>query len=409
MRMTSRQRVRVALEHGEPDRVPIDLGTSRITGIQVWPYIRLREALGIDGPPPKVFDIMQMLAEVELPVLKAVGADVIGVRCPGPVVYGVGGDEYKPFTLFDGTQVHMPANFNPQADQAGNLRVYESGQVAAVMPYPEGHYFDELDQGLHDQIDLPTIEELTGTLKDLSDEDLRRIEETSRQAYESTDLAIMFEWCRAGLGGFGSLPDWLVVLATEKQFVADYFDAQVDYNERNLLRLCEAIGKYTDVIAMSGTDFGAQRGELFNPQIFKELHAPRFARMNEVVHKNSSMKALYHTCGSVRQLIPTFIETGCDILNPVQCSAAGMDPVELKTLFGDQLVFWGGGVDTQKTLPFGTPAQVRQEVIERIGVFAPGGGYVFNPVHNIQRDASAENLMVMYETARTAGQYPIAR
>jgi uroporphyrinogen-III decarboxylase len=168
------------------------------------------------------------------------------------------------------------------------------------------------------------------------------------------------------------------------------------------------VGDRIAVIFISGTDFGTQRGEFISPDLYRELYLPFHKQINNWVHANTNWKTFFHTCGSIYHLIPSFIEAGVDVLNPVQCSAANMEPHRLKQEFGDKVVFWGGGVDTQKTLPFGTPDEVRQEVAERIRIFAPGGGYVFNSIHNIQAKTPVENVLAMFESAREHGRYPIA-
>jgi uroporphyrinogen-III decarboxylase len=158
---------------------------------------------------------------------------------------------------------------------------------------------------------------------------------------------------------------------------------------------------------LTGTDFGAQNGPFVSPRTYRDLFLPFHKQINDWVHRHTTWKTFIHSCGSVRALIEDFIVAGFDILNPVQCSAAGMDPFELKREFGDRITFWGGGVDTQRTLPFGSPQEVRQEVRERIRTFAPGGGFVFNAVHNIQALVPVENVLALYQTARQHGSYPL--
>lgn len=158
---------------------------------------------------------------------------------------------------------------------------------------------------------------------------------------------------------------------------------------------------------MSGTDFGLQTGPFISPNVYRELFKPYNKKLNDWIHDNTSWKTFIHSCGSVKAFIPDFIDAGFDVLNPVQIAAADMDPKELKDKFGEQLVFWGGGVDTQNTLPFGTSDEVRAEVLERMKIFGPGGGFVFNTIHNVQPGVPIENVLAMYETIREYGNYPI--
>jgi len=174
-----------------------------------------------------------------------------------------------------------------------------------------------------------------------------------------------------------------------------------------LEKIHQTVGDQASAIYMTGTDFGAQRGPFFSPKIYRDLFLPFHKVLNDWVHKHTSWKTFMHSCGSIRALLDDFIAAGFDILNPVQCSAANMDPIELKRKFGDQITFWGGGVDTQRTLPFGNREDVRKEVRERIRAFGPGGGFIFNAVHNIQSLVPVENVVEMYKTAREYGRYPL--
>jgi uroporphyrinogen-III decarboxylase len=161
------------------------------------------------------------------------------------------------------------------------------------------------------------------------------------------------------------------------------------------------------VLFVTGTDFGMQTGSFISSKTYRALYKPFHKRINDWVHQHTAWKTFIHSCGSVMALMKDFIEAGFDILNPVQCSAADMEPKDLKRKFGDRITFWGGGVDTQRTLPFGTPEQVRAEVRERIQVFGPGGGFVFNTIHNVQPQSPVVNVLAMYETLREHGRYPL--
>ena len=185
-----------------------------------------------------------------------------------------------------------------------------------------------------------------------------------------------------------------------RDFVHRVFEGQCDIALKNLARIHARVGNLVDVVNVCGTDFGTQNSSFCSTGTFRELWMPYYKRVNDWVHQNTSWRTFKHSCGAVSKFIPCFIESGFDILNPVQCSAAGMDPVELKKQYGSALVFWGGGVDTQKTLPFGTPEEVREEVLRRCEVFAPGGGFVFNTVHNIQACTPTANIIAMLNAVR---------
>ena len=194
---------------------------------------------------------------------------------------------------------------------------------------------------------------------------------------------------------------------TRRDYVYRVFERQCEIALANLARLYEAVGERPSVIFVSGTDFGMQTGPFISPKAYRQLYQPFHRELNDWVHSHTTWKTFIHSCGSVITLLPDFIQAGFDIVNPVQCSATGMDPATLKASFGDRVVFWGGGVDTQQTLPFGTPDAVRAEVGERIRIFGPGGGFVFDAIHNVQARVPVENLLALYETVRDAGRYPL--
>ncbi|GAF73683.1 unnamed protein product, partial [marine sediment metagenome] len=197
--------------------------------------------------------------------------------------------------------------------------------------------------------------------------------------------------------GIRDIEEWYISTVTRRSYVYEVFARQCEIALANLERIRQAVLDKVSVCFYTGADFGTQRGPFISTDAYRELYKPFHRKLNDWVHANTKWKTLIHSCGGVEPLIPEFIDAGFDILNPVQCSAAGMDPKLLKEKYGDQLVFWGGGVDTQKTLPFGTPEEVAQEVKSRIEVFGKGGGFVFNAIHNIQAKTPVENLLAMLQ------------
>ena len=423
--MTSRERVVRALNHREADRVPVDLGSSVVTGIMATTYAKLRSRLGISGNPPKVSDLLQMLAEVEIPVLERLGCDVVGLI---PLVrsFGIANQDWKPWRAFDGTEVLVPGQFHYRVDENGDLLLSPGGDTgkrpSGRMP-KDGHYFDIIVR--QQPLDWERLHpaDFAEQFTPLSEAALEHLRATADELYRNTDFAILGGFGGGGLGdlprvlapeleapkGIRNFDDWMVAHLTHPEYIKGIFARQTEQAIEDLGLYRQAVGSHIVAIFISGTDFGTQRGEFISPDLYRELYLPFHKRMNDWVHEHTTWKTFYHCCGSVYHLIPSFIEAGVDILNPVQCSAANMDPVRLKQEFGDRLVFWGGGVDTQRTLPFGTPDQVRAEVAERIRAFAPGGGYVFNSIHNIQAMTPVENVLAMFEAARECGRYPIAQ
>jgi len=408
--MTSRERIRAVLRHELPDRVPIDLGSTRVTGIQCWAYKNLRQACGLPDVAPRVFDLMQMLAEVDLDVLDAIGGDCVGLFLDDCLPFGLKPERWKPLTLLDGTEVQVPGDLEIFTDTNGDWLIREhnrpDGKVLARMPRTEGYYFDYADDmSLHDEIELPDLDAWQRTFTPrLDEEKLTRIAERARWLHENTDKAVVLDYFKAGLGGPFNLPDWMVVLYEHPDWVHECHRRQVAFHTQSLRRLLDRIADFVDVVTVSGADFGTQKGEMFSPEIFAALYVPYFAEINAVVHEYG-LPTFYHCCGSIRRLLGHFVEMGCDIINPVQCSSANMDAAELKAEFGDRIIFWGGGIDTQKTLPFGSVEEVKRETAERVKIFGQGGGFVFNPVHNIQKDCPGENLRTMYETVLEVGKY----
>lgn len=421
--MTSRERVERALNHQEPDRVPVDMGSSLTTSIMVTAYARLRRELGVNGTPPRVSDLLQMLAEVELPALEKLGCDVVGLL-PSVRFFGIAFEDWKPWRTFDGTEVLVPARFDYRVDENGDLLLSPGGDTSkrprGRMP-KDGYYFDIIPY--QDPIDWDNLkpEEFAEQFQPYTDEALEHLRTTAEELHRNTEFAILGGFGQGGLGdlpvvmaaemeapkGIRTFDDWMVAHLTHPEYIKGIFARQTEQAIENLELYRQAVGERIVAIFISGTDFGTQRGEFISPDLYREIYQPFHKRMNDWVHAHTNWKAFLHCCGSIYHLIPSFIEAGVDILNPVQCSAANMEPERLKREFGDRLVFWGGGVDTQHTLPFGTPEEVRAEVAERIRIFAPGGGYVFNAIHNIQAKTPVENLLAMFEAARESGGYPI--
>jgi uroporphyrinogen-III decarboxylase len=271
-----------------------------------------------------------------------------------------------------------------------------------------GFYFDmpALTAGHYDYVP-PPLEQVRRELR-LQGAELEFLAARAEHLRRTTDKALFLGcWDKFGLPWVGSIPDFLVLMVTDPGYVRDLFALRTQTALENLEKTKSYLGDNIDVLGLDGTDYGSQNAELFSPQLFAELYVPCFQVQNEWVHRHTRWKTWLHTCGSVTKILPQLIEAGVDILNPVQTSAAGMDPVWLKSRFGGKIVFWGGGVDTQRTLPFAAPGEVADEVRERVRTFAPGGGFVFNPIHNVQQGTPPENIVAAYDTARAAGRYPI--
>ena len=423
--MSPRERVELALNHKEPDRVPFDMGGSPTTGIHVSSVYRLRQALGLDEPgtPVKVIEPFQMLGEVASDLRDALGIDVVAL---GSIrtFFGFKLEGWRPWTTFDGTPVVVPGGFNTDPEPNGDILLYPDGDRSAPPSgrMPEGGwYFDAITR--QEPIDDArlNVEDNLEEFGPMSDEDVERFGNEAERMSTQTDKAILANFGGTSFGDIALVPapwlkhpkgirdvaEWYISTVTRRDYVYRVFERQCEIGLANLERIHKAVGNRVSAVFVTGTDFGAQNAPFISPQAYRDLYKPFHTVVNDWVHSNTTWKTLIHSCGSVRALMEDFVAAGFDILNPVQCSATGMDPAELKSEFGDRLVFWGGGVDTQRTLPFGTPDQVRREVRERIRAFAPGGGFVFNTIHNIQAGVPVENLIAMLETVREQGAYPL--
>jgi uroporphyrinogen-III decarboxylase len=197
--------------------------------------------------------------------------------------------------------------------------------------------------------------------------------------------------------GIRDITEWYVTTSSRQDYVHKVFERQCEIAIQNLERIYAEIGNSVQAAYICGTDFGTQTGSFCSVKTFRNLYFPYYKQVNDWIHTHTQWKTFKHSCGAVSKFLPSFIEAGFDILNPVQCSATGMDPEELKNNFGKQLVFWGGGVDTQRVLPFGTPAEVREQVLRRCEIFSPGGGFVFNTIHNVQARTPVENIVAMID------------
>jgi hypothetical protein len=416
--MNSRQRVEAALRHQQPDLVPLDLGASPVSGMHVSSVYHLRQSLGLDPPgtPVKVVEPYQMLGEIDLALQNALGVDVAGLG-GRRTMFGFENTDWKPWTLTDGTPVLVPGLFNTQPEPNGDILMYPEGDRAAPpsgrMPQG-GFYFDTIvRQEPVDESKL-NVEDNLQEFGPISDDDLAWFAAEARQLREASPRAILANFGGTAFGDIALVPapwlkqpkgirdieEWYVSTAARFDYVYEVFRRQCEIGLANLAKLYEAVGDRVTAVFVTGTDFGTQSGPFISPNAYRKLYEPFHRRVNDWVHQHTPWKTFIHSCGSVLALLPDIIEAGFDILNPVQCSAAGMDPQTLKDRFGAKITFWGGGVDTQKTLPFGTPEQIRGEVNRRMEIFGRNGGFVFNTVHNVQARTPPENLVALYEAVR---------
>jgi hypothetical protein len=410
--MTSSERVLAALNHRIPDRVPVDFGGTMVTGIHVSVVAALRDYFGLEKRPVKSLDPGQMLGLIEDDLKTAMGVDVEGVF-RSTTRFGFPLADWKPFRMYDGLEILVPGQFNYTIDTNGDTLVHPQGDLSAPpsarMPR-DGYFFDAIIR--QEPIDEKNLnpEDNLEEFGPVPEAELRHLEESARRA-RATGRAVIASFGGTSFGDIALIPgqslkrprgirdvgEWYMATRSRRDYVHRVFARQCEIGLANLARIHAAVGGLVDAVNVCGTDFGTQKSAFCSVASFNDLWLPYYRAVNDWIHRNTAWKTFKHSCGSVARFYPSFIEAGFDIVNPIQCSAAGMDPEVLKSTFGDRLVFWGGGVDTQQTLPFGTPGQVRQEALGRLAVFARGGGYVFNTVHNIQAQTPVENVVALLD------------
>lgn len=397
--MNHRERVTAAIRHQIPDRLPVDLGGMRSTGIMAIAYQHLKRHLGIEGGNTLVFDTGQQLAYVEEPVRAWMGADVLILD------RGLTGG-WRPYTLPDGTQALIAKGFRTAPDGlGGEYALGRRGRRVSHRP-ADSLYFDGLYHPLAHAASKSDLNLYHFSV--LTDKDLARLQAEAKRLHEETDYAILGSFGGALLEGGQGLRGWdqfMLDLAGDRGFAEALLDQLLAATLRNLELYLDAVGDYIQIIQMGG-DLGTQNGPQIRPRMYYEVFQPREKVLWGRIHALKPQVAVFlHSCGGIYELIPGLIDAGIDILNPVQISARGMDAARLKREFGDRLCFWGGGCDTQTVLPFAPPEEVYRHTRQNIEIFKPGGGFVFCQVHNIQAGVPPENIAAMRQAVHDSWGY----
>ncbi len=412
---TSKARVVASLQHQTSDKIPVDFGATAVTGIHYTCVAALREYYGLEKRPVKVHEPYQMLGWIDEDLMQAMGIDVQGV-IGRETLFGFVNENWKPFRMDNGMEILVSEQFKTTRSENGDLLIYPKGDLSAPpsgrMP-KNGFYFDSI-------IRQPPLREETLDPRDnleeftlISNEDLDYYQQEV-EAGQRTGRGIIASFGGTALGDIALVPapflkypkgirdveEWYISTVTRQDYIHRVFAAQTEIALQNLARIHARVGNQVDAVFICGTDFGTQSSTFCSEQTFRSLYLPYYKQINGWIHQHTTWKTFKHACGAILPLLPALIDAGFDIMNPVQCSAAGMNPETLKARFGDQLTFWGGGVDTQKTLPFGTPEQVREQVLRRCEIFSRNGGFIFNTVHNIQAHTPVENIVTMLETVK---------
>lgn len=414
--MTSKELFKKTINHEQPEKVVIDFGATPVTGIHVSSVKKLRDFYGLAKKPVRVIEPFQMLGEVDEELIDILGIDVIGGWGKNNMFGFHNHSPYKEWKTPWGQVVAVPDNFNTTKDSNGDILMYPEGNLSnnpsARMP-DSGYFFDAIIR------QEPIIEEELNVENNL--EEFGRINESDLEHWENevnrtaeTGKAVVAALGGTALGDIALVPglqlkhpkgirdvaEWYMSTIMRADYVKTLFERQVEIAIENLRTIYESIGNKIDVIFVCGTDFGTQDSTFCAPEQFDDMWLPYYKKVNDWIHSNTEWKTFKHSCGAVESFMSNFIEAGFDIINPVQINATGMDPKHLKDTYGKDLVFWGGGIDTQKILPFGTPEEVRKQVLNTCEIFAKDGGFVFNSVHNVQANTPIENIVAMFDAIK---------
>lgn len=414
MSSSSKQNFIKTVNHIQPERVVVDFGSTSVTGIHVLIVEKLREYFGLEWQPVKVTEPYQMLGEIDSELMNAMDIDIIGLFGKKNM-FGIGNSGWQPHKTRWGQEVLFPAGFRYTYNNNGDILMYPEGDItarpSATMP-KSGYFFDALErQGPINETTL--VEDNLEEFGEISDGDLEYWKAQAESA-DTQSKAVVASLGGTALGdialvpaiglknpkGIRSVAEWYMSTLTREDFIKDLYGRQTDIAVRNLERIYAAIGNRIDVAFICGTDFGTQNSTFCSPETYSTLWLPYYKKVNDWIHSNTSWKTFKHSCGAIETFMDLFIESGFDIINPVQINASGMDPLLLKKKYGERIVFWGGGVDTQGAFAFGSPEQVKDQVKRQCEILNNNGGFVFNTVHNIQANVPFENVVAMLEALK---------
>lgn len=415
----SRDKVRSALNHRNTGSVPVDFGATAVTGIHCRIVEALRNYYGLEPRPVKIVDAFQMLGEVDAELAEKIGVDCIGIGGPKDI-FDLDVTRMREQTTPWGQLVLVPEAMDLTPDAQGDVYVYAGGDKSyppsAVMP--KGCYFINAIERQHpideEQLNPEDNVEEFGLL---TEGDLAYYRSETNKAYQ-TGRAVVASFGGTALGdvafvpgmglkqpkGIRSVVEWYMSTAMRQDYLHQVFEKEIDIAIANYEKLWAALGDKIEVVLTCGTDFGSQESQFCSIDTFRELWLPHYRRMNDWIHQHTTWKIFKHSCGAIIPILPGLIEAGFDIINPVQINAKDMDSRRLKEEFGSRLTFWGGGVDTQKILPFGTPDEIRRHVKEQCEILGRDGGFVFNAVHNIQANVPVENVVAMFDALRISAE-----
>jgi hypothetical protein len=410
----SKQNFIKTINHRQPDKVVIDFGATAVTGIHVLIVEKLREYFGLEKRPVKVIEPYQMLGEIDNELIKVMDIDIIGLFGEKNM-FGISNSGWRVHKTLWGQEVLFPGDFNYSYNNNGDILIYPEGDTSArpsaIMP-KSGYFFDALER--QEPIDEGTL--LGDNLEEFGHISAKDLDFWAKNIKSVGDdsLAVVASLGGTALGdialvpaiglkrpkGIRSVAEWYMSTLTREEFMKNLYDRQTEIAVENLKQLYKVIGNRIDVAFICGTDFGTQNSTFCSPETFSALWLPYYKKVNDWIHLNTGWKTFKHSCGAIEPLMGLFIESGFDIINPVQINASGMDPRLLKKKYGDRIIFWGGGIDTQSVFAFGTPNQVKDQVRMQCEILNDNGGFVFNTIHNIQANVPFENVAAMLEALK---------
>ncbi len=414
--LNSRKQFLKTVNHQQPDKMVVDFGSTGVTGIHCLMIEKLRTFYGLESKPVKIIEPFQMLGEVDDELAEIMLVDVTPAFGRENMF---GFNNHEPFKTFRtpwGQEVLVPEAFNVKTDEKGDVLMFPGGDKSATpsarMPV-SGYFFDAIIRQVPiDEAELNPQDNLE-EFGFVSEKDLAFWKEESRKARE-TGKAVIATLGGTALGDIALVPgmqlknpkgirdvaEWYMSTIMRPEYIKSVFEKQIEIAVENFKRYYEVVGDNIDAVFICGTDFGTQDSTFCSPEQFEDMWLPYYRKINDWIHSNTNWKTFKHSCGAVESFMPKFIDAGFDIINPVQINAAGMDPVLLKKKYGKDLTFWGGGIDTQKVLPYASPEKVKEETLRLCEIFAKDGGFVFNTVHNVQANVPVENLVAMIDAIK---------
>jgi hypothetical protein len=415
MSKSSRENFKKTINHQQPDKVVIDFGSTAVTGIHVVVVEKLREYYGLEKHPVKVIEPYQMLGEIDEELLREMNIDVIGLYGEKNM-FGIPNKDWKLNKTFWGQEVMFPGEFNYTYNSNGDIFIHPEGDVSAppsaMMP-KTGYFFDAVNrQEPVDDSNL-NVEDNLEEFGKITDHDLLYWK-TMTDSVENSGKGIMASLGGTALGDIALVPglnlkhpkgirgveEWYISTLIREDFIKKIYERQTGIAVENLSKIFKVVGNNIHTVFICGTDFGTQNSTFCSPETYARVWMPYYKKVNNWIHQNTGWKTFKHSCGAIEPLMELFIESGFDIINPVQINASGMDPKLLKQKYGDRVVFWGGGVDTQGVFAFGTPEQVKEQVKRQCSILNENGGFVFNTVHNIQANVPFENVVALLEALK---------